>query len=114
MTWRSATRTATSSPVGDARERVREDRLRRPGRGALPAPRTGRTDSGSGLLGGPSWAFVAVVFTIPLAIFFGVVGLVLASAARSRRAAWIAGGALIVLVLTTAALIAFTSEVSLG
>ncbi|HET8607093.1 MAG TPA: hypothetical protein VFL66_08700 [Gaiellaceae bacterium] len=79
--------------------------------GALPA---GRADSGSGLLEGPSWAFVAVVFTIPFTIFFGLVGLVLAWAARSRRAAWIAGGALIVLVLTVAALIAFTSEVSLG
>lgn len=76
--------------------------------GALPA---GRADSGSGLLEGPAWAFELIVVTIPLTILLGVIGLGVAYAARSRRAAWIAGGALAALVLTVLALAAFTSSV---
>lgn len=49
--------------------------------------------------------------TIPLTILLGVIGLGVAYAARSRRAAWIAGGALAALVLTVLALAALTSEV---
>jgi hypothetical protein len=79
--------------------------------GALPA---GRADSGSGLFSGPAWPFVAAVFTVPLTSLLGLVGLGLALAAGSRRAAWVAGAALVVLVLTVAALTAFTSEVNLG
>ena len=79
--------------------------------GALPA---GRADSGSGLFSGPAWPFVAAVFTVPLTSLLGLVGLGLALAAGSRRAAWAAGAALAVLVLTIAALAAFTDRVSLG
>lgn len=76
---------------------------------ALPA---GRRDSGSGLFSGPAWVFELAVFTVPLTVLLGIVALLLAWAARSRRAAVVAGGALLALVLTVAALAAFTSRVS--